>query len=100
MAARIASATGRRDARQAMPELLLEREDPGDQGLDVLVGHGRVRRHGYLAPDAVSSRLDLLHELCRSVLVALVFRGDCLIRGSDDLLVDGVACGASVLLHH
>ena len=58
-----------------------------------------VRRHRDLAPDALAALLHLLDSSIASRLgVALVLGGDVLVRGADQLLVDGVAGGAGALL--
>src|SRR5690349_16983768 len=64
------------------PRLLLQREDPVHQILDVGVGGEHVRRLGW------------------RVLVVFVPGGDVPECGTDDFLVDLVARGASVLFHH
>src|SRR6476660_4024758 len=80
--------------------LLLEGKNPGDEFLDVRVGHLCVRRHGNLTPDADTAFLDLVAELGERVLVAFVLRGDLDVGGSDHFLVDAVARRATVLFHH
>src|SRR5690606_19020378 len=62
------------------------------------VGDGGVGGHGNRAPDAAAAFLHLRGELGGGGGIALVLGGDVLVGGADELLVDGVAGGAVVLL--
>src|SRR5438105_2063120 len=76
----------------------LLRKNPAHQGLDVGVGHLHIGRHGHLTPYALAAFLDLFEELRRRVGIAAVFGRNVLVRRTDELLVDGVAGEAVVLL--
>jgi hypothetical protein len=79
---------------------LLQRKYPGDELLDVGVGHEPIGRHGNLAPYANAALLDLVGEHRGRFLIAFVLRRDLLKRRADHFLVDRVAGGAAVFLHH
>src|SRR4051794_31597453 len=88
----------RRSARGGTPTLsLFEREDPLYERADVGIRHGRVRRHGNLAPDADAALLHLFKELRLGRLVVGVLGRNILVRRADDLFVDLVADEAVVL---
>src|SRR5258705_6800910 len=76
--------------------LLLEREDPFNQRLEIGV-RNVVGRHRYRTPDAAATVLDLLLELGRLRGVPRILRRDLLVRRSDQLLVHCVA-GLAVVL--
>src|SRR5205085_11017375 len=69
--------------------LLLQRQNPAHQVLDVGVRYLRIGWHRNLAPNANSAFLDLVGELGDRVLVVLVLCGDVLVRRSYVLLVHG-----------
>src|SRR5438477_5011276 len=79
----------------ALFQALLLGEHPLHELLDVGVAHERVRQHRHLAPDSLSAFLHFLLEFRLRALVALVLRGDFLVRRADHLLVDGMACHAA-----
>src|SRR5436190_1706490 len=77
---------------------LLLRQDPLHQRVDVVIGHLRVRRHWHLTPDSLTALLHFLEQLCLGLFVVAIFRRHVLVRRTDELLVDGVAGKAVVLL--
>src|SRR4029079_16945237 len=78
---------------------LLDREYPLDQGVQVGVGHRRVRRHRRLAPDSGSAFFHLLHQLGLRVLLARVLLRHVGVGGADRFrALDHMAGSAKVFL--
>src|SRR6185295_83243 len=76
----------------------LLRQDPLHQRAHVRVWHVRIGRHRHLPPGSLAALLHLVDELRFRAGVATVFRRDILVGRADQLLVDGVAGEAGVLL--
>src|SRR5207253_7976802 len=79
---RAVSRAASRGSPPTLGDLLLQRQDPGDEILDVRVGDLRVWRHRNLTPDPDTALLDLVGEFCRRGGIALVLRRNFLVRGS------------------
>src|SRR6266702_7725782 len=77
---------------------LLYRQDVLREGPRLVVGDGPVGRHGNGAPHPGRALLDLLREIRLGVLAGLVFGRHLLVRGANQLLVQGMAAEAGLFL--
>src|SRR6266702_3317185 len=77
---------------------LLYRQDVLREGPRLVVGDGPVGRHGNGAPYAGRALLDLLREIRLGVLAGLVFGRHLLVRGANQLFVQGMAAEACLFL--
>src|SRR5579864_709105 len=90
-------ATSRKSGTPSAAELL-QRQDVLREDLGLVVADGSVRRHRDGAPHAGRAAADLLHDVVLGVRARLVLGGDVLVRGADQLVVDGVAAEAGLVL--
>src|SRR6266567_2816401 len=77
---------------------LLYRQDVLREGPRLVVGDGPVGRHGNGAPHPGRALLDLLREISLGVLAGLVFGRHLLVRGANQLFVQGMAAEACLFL--
>src|SRR6266699_6558654 len=77
---------------------LLYRQDVLRERPRFVVGDGPVGRHGNGAPHPGRSLSDLLREISLGVLAGLVFGRHLLVRGANQLLVQGMAAEAGLFL--
>src|SRR5215467_13590151 len=74
-----------------------ERQNLFDDAVQVFVGHGRIRRHRYIAPKSFASVFHAFNEPLLCIALSSIFRRDIAKRRSNDFPVDSVTSGTAVI---